>query len=142
MKFTREEENLIANLRGLPEHKQKNSYPKPGAPFNKRSFNESKYRGATIALSMDSLVETIIKHYKLDQPRPEKILMLHWADIVGHENACRCCPSKIIQKKQIIISVANPLIHRELIFQRSSILKRIQQYPGLETIHEIFFRVG
>lgn len=122
MHFTRAEENLIASLRGIPPN-----------------TSRSKWREAK---PMDSLMEVIIQQHKFDQPRPENLIIRHWRDIMGQEDAHRCAPVRLDRGTRLIVSVPNPTLRRELLFKKRHILKRLRQIPGMSGVKDIYFRTG
>ena len=122
MKFSRKVENLIANLRGLPEDGNRSA---PIEPFK-----------------ADTLMEVILEKYQLGKPRPEQVIMENWKQIMGPENAHRSCPTRIIRKRRLLVAVANTTLRQELYFHRHMILNRIRRLPGCEGIKELTFTAG
>jgi len=122
MQFSRHVENLIANLRSLPEDKG-------------RSIVRHTYRS-------DALMEVILERYRIGQTRPEEIIMRHWRSIIGEAFASRCSPRRLDRGHRLIISVATPTLRQELVFQKSMLLNRIRRLKGCEEIREIVFQVG
>ncbi len=122
MKFSREVENLIANLRSLPEDKSRSnlrqSYP------------------------IDSLIEVILKRYKIGKPTSEETIMAHWTKIMGEDNAHRCSPQRLDEAGTLLVAVNNPVLRRELMFQRAPILKKIQALSECAHIKAIVFMAG
>ena len=123
MKFSRKVENLIANLRSLPED------------ANRSVLNEP--------FKADSLMEVILERYNLGgKPKPEKIIMENWKHIMGAENAHRTCPTRILGKRRLLVSVGSATLRQELSFQRNMILNRIRRLPGCEGIKQLTFTTG
>lgn len=122
MKFPREVENLIANLRSLPEDKG-------------RSILRQSY-------PINSLIEVILERYKIGKPTSEEAIMAHWSKIMGDDNAHRCSPQKLDEAGTLLVAVNNPVLRRELMFQRVSILKKIQALPECSHIKAIMFIAG
>lgn len=120
MRFNRRTENLVANLRGLPEDTS-HSIRRP-------------------AKSIGDLVDKVFERYKINQPRIEDIIMANWKQIVGEKAAHRCSPLKIIQKKRLIVFTTNATIRSELNFNRRELIKKISALPNCETIKEITFQ--
>ncbi len=122
MKFPREVENLIANLRSLPEDEGRStlrqSYP------------------------IDSLIEVILKRYKIGKPTSEEAIMANWSKIMGDDNAHRCSPQRLDEAGTLLVAVNNPVLRRELMFQRTSILKKIRALPECAHIKAIMFIAG
>lgn len=119
--FSRETENLIAQLRGLP----KNS--------SKSRLRPSK--------TIEDLIDFNLKSLKLGAPRPEESLMANWKMIVGEKNAPRSCP-KSITRNVLFITVANSIIRNEMEFEKINILKRIHSLAHCKNIVSLRFLVG
>lgn len=117
MKFNRHTENLIANLRGLPEDRGRS------------------IRRTTVTLS--DLVDTVFERYKVNQPRLEDTIMANWKNIVGEKTAHRCSPVKIMQQKRLVVFTANSIVRSELKFNQRVILKKINALPNCENIREL-----
>jgi len=120
MHFSREVNNLIANLRGVPEDRSR-----------------SRPRGAK---PIDSVVEVILERYKIGQPTAEEVIVKHWKAIVGEETAHRARPMKLVNGKQLIILAANSVIKQELLFAERQILKRIRALPECSAIRDVSIR--
>ena len=120
MKFNRHTENLIANLRGLPEDRG-------------RSIHRS-------AVPLGNLVDTLFERYKVNQPRLEDTIMANWKKIVGEKTAHRCSPVKIVQQKRLVVFAANSIVRSELKFNQRAIIKKINALPNCEDIREIVFQ--
>ncbi len=97
MHFSREVNNLIANLRRVPEDRGR-SIPRAVKPI-------------------DSVVEVILERYKIGKPTAEEIIVKHWKEIVGEQTAHRARPMKIVNGKQLVIYASNSVIKQELLFQ-------------------------
>lgn len=138
MQLSRYEENLIANLRGLPERGVIASFDANGVPYNKRNISECEQgQSHRLGQPLSEILNSVIKEYKLQEPRLEAILMEHWDDIVGMDNASHCYPKTIQRKHTLIISVPDAVQRSNLHFQRKQILDRLNQWPGLEAIKRI-----
>lgn len=122
MHFSRNTNNLIAALRGLPEDDR-----------------VSLDRGTK---GIDSLLEVLTQRYALDRDTPEQLLMRHWREIVGPENAHRCAPEKFDAAGNLVIAVHHPVLRRELLFRQATILGRIRSLPGCEHTRGIALRGG
>ncbi len=122
MRFPRHIENLVANLRGLPEDRNR-SILRPTYPI-------------------DTLLEVIVEQYRIGQERPVEVIMRDWKNIMGAENAPRCRPIRMEGDRRLIVAVANPTLRQELQFQRGMILNRLRRLSGCGDIEEIQFRAG
>lgn len=117
MQFSREVNNLIANLRGVPEDRSR-----------------SRRRDAT---PIDSLMEVVFERYKIGQPTAEEIIVKHWRDIVGEQTAHRCRPMKIVNGKQLVILASSSVIKQELLFAERQILKKVRALPECGAIRDV-----
>lgn len=117
MQFGRHVENLIANLRGLPEDYGR-SRPRP-------------------AMQIDNLLEVVLERYRIGCPTPEERIIEHWREVVGERTAHRCRPERIDRQNRLVILAANSVIKQELLFQKRAILKRIQSLPDCRHISDI-----
>lgn len=141
MPFSTEEEALIASLRGIPKKIPPATHDALGRRFNprgRRSLKNQAKNGSS-TLSVGSVIEKIVERYQLQKPRLEALLMQNWRSIVGDENAHYCLPKKIEGDRKLIVAVSHSVIRSELLFQRRNILKRLNQFAGLEAIKEIIF---
>ncbi len=122
MPFDRHAENCIAALRGLP-------------PDKRRSILRP-------ACSMDSLIEAVLEKHHIGKPKPEDSIMSHWRAIVGENNAHRCSPVRLTRQGALLIAAANPVLRRELLFQKNRILQTVRSLPGCENISSVRFQPG
>lgn len=122
MHFRRSVENLIANLRGVPETKSR-----------------IRDRGTK---PLDSLVEVCLERYKIGQETAEEIIMRNWAQIVGERHAPRCAPLRVDQNHRLHIGVNNPVLRRELQFHEDRIMTALRTLEGCQHINGIVLRAG
>lgn len=122
MPFNKQTENLIANLRGLPESKSR-----------------ATVRSVT---PVDTLVDAILERYRINQPRVEDTIMSRWKEIVGERTAHRCRPQSILQEKKLLVFAANSIVRSELKFNEKKILKKLKSLPGCERIQALVFQTG
>ena len=121
-KFPRHVENLIANLRGLPENRSR-----------------SRLRATS---ACGDLIEKVIHRYNIGNASHEEMLREKWSEIVGLANTQFCHPTRIERKKNLIITVSNPIVRQELFFNRKLLLKKIQAIPNCQKITLITLRAG
>ena len=117
--FSAEVENLIANLRDLPE------------PRSRMKDFGSK--------PLDSLLETCIERYHIGRSTPEEAVMKHWPQIVGKHFAKRCRPERI-DGGILVIQVGNPTLRRELMFMESRILTAVGSIKECQHIHRVVLK--
>ena len=120
--FTREELNLIAAFRGIPESTSRSTLRKEH--------------------NISDLIEKALKKYKIAENKEENTIMKNWRDIIGSQNAHRCRPHMITAQGELVIVILNPTLRSELQMQKRSILNRIQTLAPELQINDIAFRVG
>lgn len=121
MKLPRRTENLIAEFRGLP-----------------LNYSRSIDRAS---VPLDSLIEVLTERYQIGKLTPEETLMSSWKSILG-DNAHRCSPVRIDSNGVLVVSVGNPIVKRELLFQQKRYLEAICALEGCGHIREIRFIAG
>lgn len=119
MDFSKQVEDIIADFRELP-----------------RTVTESSKKAP---IKLDSLLEFIREHYKLESPSPERTIVENWNEIFG-TLAGRCHPVSIKDGNTLVISVTNQTLRSELQFRKRTLIKKIQSLPYCESISEILIR--
>ncbi len=122
MHFRRSVENLIANLRGLPERESR-----------------ARDRGTK---PLDSLIEVCLERHKIGQETTEEIIMRNWSRIVGERNAPRCVPLRVDAQQKLHIGVHNTTLRRELQFAEDHIMTTLRTIEGCQHIAGIVLRAG
>lgn len=122
MRFRRPVEDLIADLRGLPN-----------------SHSRMLDRGSK---PFDSLIEVCLEKYKIGQETPEEIILRNWSRIVGERNAPRCRPLRIDQSQHLHIGIPNPILRRELQFHEDRIMTALRAIEGCQHLSGVVFRAG
>lgn len=120
-KFSRQAENLIANLRGVPEN-----YTPIGREIR----------------DMGGVLDRILDRYKIGVETLEDRIRENWVQIVGLANANYCNPVRIEQENTLIIAVSNPVIRQELQFNQSLLLKNLRSIENGGRIRYVVFRSG
>lgn len=120
-KFSRHAENLIANLRGVPE-----DY----SPIVRETVD------------MGVVFDKILYRYKIGIDSLEDRIREQWIQIVGPANANHCNPVRIERETTLIISVSNPIIRQELQFNQRLILKNLSTIKDGRRIRCLVFRSG
>ena len=119
MAFTRKQENLIAELRGMP-----------------KANARARIKKTT---GVDELMDRLLEKHKLLTPRIESQLMPNWGYVVGEHNAHRCAPVKI-DHGVLRVACGHPVLVRELAFSRKMILRRLQSI--CPTVKDVKFVAG
>ncbi len=122
MKYPRRVENLIANLRSLPEDESESIIRHP--------------------YQFDSLLEVLMERYKIGRPSPQETIISNWTLIMGEDNANRCKPQRIDRRSRLVIVVANSTLRQELSFHRNMILERIRRLKDCHHIVDIILAPG
>lgn len=120
-KFSRKTENLIANLRGVPEDH---------SPITRETRD------------LNSLLDRLLDRYKIGQDSLEDRIRESWTSIVGEVNARYCTPKKIERERTLIISVSNPIIRQELQFNQAILLKKLKALKGGAKLNRLTFIAG
>ena len=120
--FTRSIENLIANLRGIPED---------FSPIERKQPE-----------GIDTLLNNLLTKYKIGVESLEDRIRENWPQIVGLDNAKHCHPSRIERETTLIVAVANPVIRQELEFHKAILLANLRKLEGGKKIRAVFFKAG
>ena len=119
MKHKRSVQELLSAFRSLPT-----SEARPVGP-------DAKPVGEAIA--------EVVKHYALDEPRPEQRIVENWTAIVGEAFAGRCGPKRITHDGKLVIQVMGATARQELAFRKRDILTAVRKLPGCRIIKAITF---
>ena len=122
MAFSRQALDLIADLRSIP-----------------RSRSRMVDRGSK---PIDSLIEVCLERYHIGRETTEEIIMRHWPQIIGPENAPRCVPLRIDASQRLLIGVSNPILRRELQFHEDRIMTVLRSLEGCTHLRGVVFRAG
>jgi hypothetical protein len=120
--FSRQVENLIANLRGFPE-----------------DTGRSRLRPTR---SIDELVEKMLVKHRIGKSSPEETIRDAWAQIVGESNQQFAHPSRIDRERCLVVAVSDAVVRQELQFNKKLLIKRIRSLAGCDGIREIALRSG
>ncbi len=119
--FSREVENLIADLRGVPEDEGR-SRKRPTQDLGK--------------LIDDLLVKHRISHDSIEHSIRDK-----WAEVVGAANAAYSHPV-VLERGQLLVLVSHAVVRQELFHHRLTILDKLRKLPGCEGVRGITLRAG
>ena len=123
-RFSRAIENLIANLRGVPENPSRARLRSP----------------KTIGELLDNCV---LNGRRTRHTQREKVIMKHWAEIVGHSELChRCRPVRLTPDHKLVVTVADPVLRQEVQFRRRDMLDRLQRLEGCQTLKAVVLIAG
>ena len=119
--FSRTVENLIADLRGLPE-----------------DDSRSRKRKAT---DLGSLIDSLLIKHRISHDSLEHSIRDKWPEIVGVANATYSHPL-VVERAQLIVLVSHAVVRNELFMHRLSILAKVKKLPGCEGIKGLALRAG
>jgi len=117
MQFSVETEQLISELRGLP--------------------HDDSRRIDSGSAKLDSVIEVILKQYRIGEKTPQQVLMENWREVIGQSHAHRCSPLRIVNHTQLVVQVSNAVLRQELQFKERQILKKIQTLEGCQNIRQL-----
>lgn len=119
--FSREIENLIADLRGLPED-ERGSRP--------RKVTE-----------LGPLIDSLLVKYRISHDSLEHSIREKWPQIVGVANATYSHPL-VVERAQLIVLTSHAVVRNELFLHRLTILEKLKKLPGCEGIKGLQLRSG
>ena len=119
--FSRTVENLIADLRGLPEDDGRSRKRKP--------------------TDLGSLIDALLIKHRISHDSLEHSIRDKWPEIVGVANATYSHPL-VVERAQLIVLVSHAVVCNELFQHRLNILAKVKKLPGCEGIKGLSLRVG
>ena len=117
--FSRAIENLIADLRGLPEDESRSRKRKP--------------------TELGSIIDSLLVKYRISHDSLEHSIRDKWPEIVGVANATYSHPL-VLERAQLIVLVSHSVVRNELFLHRMSILAKVKKLPGCEGIKGLSLR--
>ncbi|MBL9214937.1 MAG: DUF721 domain-containing protein [Opitutaceae bacterium] len=119
--FSREVENLIAGLRGLPEDESRTK------------------RRRTVDLG--ALIDELLVKHRISHDSVEHSIRERWAGLVGAANAAYSHPL-VVERQQLVVLVSHAVVRNELFQHRDALLVKLRQLPGCTTLKGIVLRTG
>ncbi len=116
-KFSRSVQNLLANLRGVPEDRG-------------RSTSRS-------SKSLDDALTEVFQKFRFDRVTPEDTLIAQWHTLLPLKLARRSAPQKVQADGKLIVQCENSIVKTEVQFHAKTMLAKIQQLPGCQVIRSI-----
>ncbi len=117
--FSRAIENLIADLRGLPEDESRSRKRKP--------------------IELGSVIDSLLVKYRISHDSLEHSIRDKWPELVGVANATYSHPLAV-ERAQLIVLVSHSVVRNELFLHRMSILGKVKKLPGCEGIKGLALR--
>jgi len=92
-----------------------------------------------VATSITSVLNDLLKRYRLSDSFTAAKIPDHWSEIVG-ENVSRLCTIRGTQHGVLTISVSNSVWRSELMLRREELRIKLNARIGSEVIREIVIR--
>ena len=118
-RFSRTVQNLLANLRGLPEDRGRST----DRPLK----------------SIDDAVQDAFRKLRLDKPSPEHAIVAHWHELLPPKLARRAAPLRVLEGGKLVVQCENAVIRSELRFHERAMLAKIRLLPGCQAVRTIGF---
>lgn len=118
-KFSRTVQNLLANLRGLPEDRGRST----DRPMK----------------TLDDAVQDAFKKLRLDKPVPENAIVAHWLELLPSKLARRCAPLRVLEGGKLVVQCENAVVKSEARFHERAMLAKIRLLRGCEEVRAIVF---
>ncbi len=117
--FSREVENLIAGLRGLPEDE-----------------GRSKRRKTQ---DLGPLIDELLVKYRISHDSLEHSIREKWPELVGVANATYSHPL-VVERNLLVVLVSHAVVRNELFHHRSMIVEKLRKLPGCDGIKGLALR--
>ncbi len=121
-RFSRTVQNLLANLRGLPEDRGRSS----DRPMR----------------TLDEAVLDAFKKLRLDKPVPENAIVAHWHELLPGRLAKRSAPLRVLEGGRLVVQCENSVIKSEVRFHERAMLAKIRALPGCQDVRSLSFVNG
>jgi hypothetical protein len=119
--FSRAMENLIADIRGLPQDKSR-----------------SKKRRPT---ELATMIDELLVKYRISHDSIEHSIRDQWRDLVGVANATYSHPLAV-ERNLLVVLVSHAVVRNELFMHRDSIMAKLRKLPGCAEIKGLNLRSG
>ena len=118
-KFSRSVQNLLANLRGVPEDRGRST------TRNTRTI--------------DDALSEVFQKFRFDRVTPEDTLIAQWHHLLPLKLAKRCAPQKVQDGGKLIIQCESSIVKTEVQFHAKAMLAKIKLLPGCQGVRQIQF---
>lgn len=120
--FSRDIQNLIADLRGVPGDRSR-SYARKTHPLGES-------------------IDRLLQKYQIGPEAPEHVLRARWHEVVGNANAAYSHPVRFDKGNKLLVLVSHAVVRDELRVLEPVILQRVRQLPGCERVSALTLRAG
>jgi hypothetical protein len=121
--FSKLAEQLIADLRGIPNREPPRQRKRP-----------TREAGSVIE-------ELMIKH-RIGRSAPEDAIRERWTELVGAPIAAYSHAVTLEQGRKLIVHASHAVVRNELFLHRAEIVARIQKLPGCAGVRELWVKAG
>ncbi len=119
--FSREVENLIAGLRGLPEDEGRSRRRK--------------------TQDLGGLIDELLVKYRISHDSVEHVIRQQWPALVGAANAAYSHPV-VLERGQLLVLCSHAVVRNELFHHRPQILEKLRKLPGCDAVRGLVLRSG
>ena len=119
--FSRAVENLIADIRHLPQ-----------------DTGRSKKRRPT---ELTTVIDELLVKYRISHDSVEHSIREKWSELVGVANASYSHPLTV-EKKLLVVLVSHAVVRNELFMHKDSIVEKLRKLPGCGEIKGLALRSG
>ncbi|MDP1579646.1 MAG: DUF721 domain-containing protein [Candidatus Didemnitutus sp.] len=119
--FSREVENLIAGLRGVPEDRGRSRVRKTA--------------------ELAGLIDELLVKYRISHDSLEHSIREKWPELVGKANASYSHPV-VVERGLLLVLASHAVVRNELFQHRQSILEKLRKLPGCGAIRGLTLRAG
>ncbi len=121
--FSRLAEELIGDLRGLPDETPRGMRKRATKP-------------------LAELVESLLVKHQIGRDSPEQTIRDRWSEIVGPANAHYSHPAMIDERGKLTVLASHSVVRNELFLHRKLIVEKIQKIPGCAHVRSLLMRAG
>lgn len=119
--FSRAVQNLIANLRELPEDQSR-----------------AKNRKTS---DLSALIDELLVKYRISHDSLEHSIREKWPELVGVANASYSHPI-IVERNLLVVLVSHAVVRNELFQHREAIMEKLKKLPGCAHLKGLALRTG
>jgi hypothetical protein len=119
--FSRAVENLIADIRGLPQDNSRSKKRRPS--------------------ELTAVIDELLVKYRISHESVEHSIREKWVGLVGAANAGYSHPLTV-EKNLLVVLVSHAVVRNELFMHRDSIMEKLRKLPGCAEIKGLALRSG
>jgi len=123
-KFSRIAEELIADLRQVPNEQPRRQRIRPTKPIA-------------------DVVEDLVTKHRIGRTGPEDAIRERWAEIVGNASAAYSHPARLEKEGTVLIVItSHSVVRNELFLNRIAIVGKLRRLPGCSGIRRLHLAAG